>query len=108
MPPYIVWTSDAPGRPFAIEPNVGRFFGMPPPLPPEKASASPIPTAASTTTAAPIASTRGFACRRRGPPFDWTGGGLRAAARRACLLFLPLGTGGKSSGAILSARGRKG
>jgi hypothetical protein len=33
-------------------------------------------------------------------PFDWTGGGAEAAARRICLLFLPLGIGGKSSGVL--------
>src|SRR5689334_89000 len=38
---------------------------------------------------------------RGGPPFDRTGGGAAAlAVRRASLLFLPLGTVGKRSGAV--------
>ena len=65
-----------------------------------------MPIAASTTTAPTIASTFGFAWRLRGPPFDCTGGGAEAA-RRICLLFLPLGIGRKGSDAVVAARGCK-
>ena len=105
IPPYIVWTSAEPGRPLAIEPYVGRPFGIPEPLPREKTNPSTIATIASAATAPPIARTRGFAWRRLGAPLDWTGGGFRAAARRACLLFLPLGIGPKSSGVSLFPSG---
>ena len=77
-------------------------------LPPPSASASPMPIAASTTTAPTIASTFGFAWRAlRGPPFDCTGGGA-AAARRICLLFLPLGIGRKGSDVVVAAGSCKG
>ncbi len=66
-----------------------------------------MPIAASTTTPPTIASTFGFACRAlRGPPFDWTGGGA-AAARRICLLFLPLGIGRKGSDVVVATRNGK-
>ena len=42
-------------------------------------------------------STRGEAWRLRPLPFDCTGGGAAWAARRICLLFLPLGIGRKRS-----------
>ncbi len=96
----IVLTSAAPGSEFVSVPTVGRpaaLFLLPPP----SVTASTIPIAASTTTPPTIASTFGSACRRRTPPFDWTGGGAEAA-RRICLLFLPLGIGRKSSRVVVA------
>src|SRR5690348_2495616 len=101
MPLYRPSTSAAPGRPVATLPTVGVPFGIPLSLlPPAKTRPSTIPRTTSTTTAAAAASTRGLAWRRRGEPFDWTGGGDAAAIRRACLLFLPLGIGRKGSGVL--------
>src|ERR1051325_7308706 len=108
MPLYIVSTSDAPGSPVSSEPKVWTFFGIPAfEEPPVRTIASTTATATTRTTPPPIASTRGFAWRRRGDPFDCTGGGAAAAARLSCLLFLPLGTGGKRSVGGLVARGRE-
>jgi len=76
------------------------FFGTPPLLPPANAIASPIATATITTMPTPIASARGDACRVRGAPFDRTGGGAAAAARRISLLFLPLAIRGQGSGLV--------
>src|SRR5258707_8305514 len=95
-------TSVAPGRPLAAEPVVCVTFGVPEP-PPVSAIAAPMIAAATRTTAAPIAITRGFAWRAVGVPFERTGGGACAARRRCSLLFLPLGIGGKRSGLAGSA-----
>src|SRR6185437_16684548 len=95
-----------PGRPVAALPIDGTFAVALLP-PPENATASPMPTATSTTTPAAIASTRGLACLRRTPPFETTGGGAETAARRACFDFLPLGIGRNSSGVLVGAGGRE-
>ena len=52
-------------------------------------------TTITATPPAPAMSTRGDAWRLRPLPFDCTGGGADWAARRICLLFLPLGIGRK-------------
>jgi len=94
-------TSAAAGSPFAIEPTFGTPFGVDDP-PPVKTTISTT-TIAMTTAAAPAPiSTRGEACRRRGPPFDWTGGGA-LCARRFSLLFLPLAIAGKRSRVVAGA-----
>src|SRR5689334_2728416 len=100
-------TSWQPGSPFDEQfPTVGVPLGSAPPLPPppERTRPSTMPMIASTTTPPTAARTFGSACRRRGMPFDWTGGGAAAAARRICLLFLPLGICGKGSGGFLGIR----
>src|SRR5690242_7560716 len=106
MPLNSVSTSLQPGRPFVEQlPIEGVPDGsFPPPLPPPvRTTASTIATAITATTPPAIASTFGSALRPRGPPFEWTGGGAEAAARRACLLFLPLGIGRNSSGLFVAA-----
>jgi len=65
-------------------------------LPPVSTIASTTITTIAATPPAPAMRTRGDAWRRLRPlPFDWTGGGADWAARRICLLFLPLGIGRK-------------
>src|SRR5581483_9557271 len=85
MPRKSPLTSAAPGRALRSEP----FVGSGPTellLPPPSATASAMPTAASTMTPPATASTRGEA-RRGWAPFVRTGGGC---ARRICLLLRPL------------------
>src|SRR5947208_12941228 len=98
-------TSLQPGRPFVAQlPIAGVPDGRLPPLllPPVRTRARTTATTIAATMPPTVASTFGSACRRRGPPFDWTGGGAEAATRRACLLFLPLGIGPKSSGVAVA------
>src|SRR5690348_887476 len=91
-----------PGSAFWSEPTVGVPAGIPdePPRPRTTASTTAITTIA--TIPPPIASARGDAWRGRAPtPFERTGGGVltatAAAARRCCLLFLPLGISSQGS-----------
>ena len=101
IPLKFLATSAAAGSPFAIEPTFGTPFGVDDP-PPVKTTISTT-TIAMTTAAAPAPiSTRGEACPRRGPLFDWTGGGA-LCARRFSLLFLPLAIGGKRSRVVAGA-----
>src|SRR5581483_1675983 len=96
MPLNSAATSDDPGSALARLPTAAAFFGRPLPLlPPARTIARTTITATTATTPPPIASARGEAWRALALPFDLTGGG--GAVRRCCLLFLPLGTGGKGS-----------
>jgi hypothetical protein len=61
IPPYWCWTSEAPGRPFAIEPVLGMSFSEVLLPPPEKTMPRTIPTIAMSATPPAIASTRGLA-----------------------------------------------
>src|SRR5262245_65494161 len=98
MPLYIACTSAEPGRPFSTEPTVGTSLATPEEPPRVNTMPRTTATATSTTIPAAIPSTFGLACRCLGAPFDRTGGGAAATAaawRRICLLFFPLGIGGK-------------
>src|SRR5438067_12696360 len=73
-------------------------------LPPDATATARTITATTTTTPPPRYQVRrpcSQSLGRGGPPFERTGGGaVTLAARRASLLFLPLGTVEKRSGAV--------
>src|SRR5579862_887531 len=116
MPLNSAATSEAPGRAFRRLPTATAFFGNPlEPFPPESTSATTTATTISAATAAPTARTRGDAWRGAAAPGGCVGrgtlvfpGGLAGAARRRCLLALPLGIrvhaspGGRAVGACES------